>query len=145
MKTKTLVLPVLLVLGFVGLEGCASTQKAKAGAYQGLFAAKEALNLVSNTLLAVECTKPTAPLPPACVPPEAADKAWKAIGVAADKGQQATGLVRALPPSLDSSTPPAEVASLVGEIWATIWDITNLFHHPAATSLNKQLTTLSHE
>lgn len=135
----------LVVVGLVGLNACASTGPVKQGAYVGLSAAKEGLNLVSTTLLQVECGKPVAPQPPACVPSDRADVAWKAIGEAAEYGKQAEVLVRALPANLDSTTPPAQVADLIGKVWTAIWQVTALFHHDGAQGLSKDLTALSHK
>lgn len=137
-------LAVLLITG-VGLAstGCASTAPAKKNAYVGLAAADEALNLVVTTLLRIECGKALAPEPPACLSSDKADAAWKVVGEAGKLGKEAQTLVRALPPTIDTSTPPAEIAALFGKIWEAIWRVTALFQHDGAKALNKDLTALS--
>lgn len=134
---------ILVLLIGVGLvsQGCASTQLAKKDGTVALTAARSALNLIEVTLLKTECGKAEAPPAPACVPPDAADKAYTLISKAADVGNQASVTLRKLPSSLDGNTTYSAIEPFLGQIWDIITKIRGLF--PSSNAAEKLESDLS--
>lgn len=136
---------LFLLVGFVGLttQGCASTQLAKKDGTVALSAAHSAVNLIEITLLQTECDKPGAPIAPACVPADVADKAYTLISKASAVGNEASLTLRKLPSSLDGATTYAKIEPFISQVWDLISQIRALFPSSnAASKLDSDLTKL---
>lgn len=121
-------------LGLVGLQGCASTQKAKKEGTVALTAVHSALNLIEVTLLKTECGKAGAPIAPACVPADAADKAYVLIGKAGRIGNEASVTLRKLPPEISVEIGYSRIEPFLKEIWELVDQVRALFPSSNAAS-----------
>lgn len=129
---------VIVLVGLVALQGCASTGGAKAAGYQGLTIAGQALFLIQDTEMGMVCGRAGAPVPPACVSEtihknEISPRLAKAFGV----GEKASAALRALPPTI-SASPTPEIFAFVAEIWGLVDEIRALIPQ---SSQSKQLAS----
>jgi len=143
MKKLAVVITLMLAVG-CSQSGCASTATSKRYGYIGLNTALTAANLIQDLALTTECGKPQAPPPPACVPDATTDKVHTKLVAAYKLIEKATGVVQAIPPSLEA-TPNAEVLSLITEIWTLVDEIRALFPAQVKTTLDPQIDALARQ